>query len=168
MSAIGSNTDYTAVQNNCEQNSAISSLTGQTLGKDEFLKLLVTQLQYQDPLEPMKDQEFIAQMATFSELEQVQNLNKTVQHLAEDFSYYINGSMSLQLAGTLVGREASYIEPDSTGEDLITGVIEKVIFKDGIPYFAVNDDEVAAEYIMELGQYPVSETEAEEVELSDE
>lgn len=49
------------------------------LGKDEFLKLLITQFQYQDPLDPMSDTEFIAQMAQFSALEQMQNLNRSSQ-----------------------------------------------------------------------------------------
>ena len=47
------------------------------LGKDEFMKLLTTQMQYQDPLNPQSDQEFIAQLAEFSSLEQMQNLNST-------------------------------------------------------------------------------------------
>lgn len=49
------------------------------LGKDAFLKLMITQLRYQDPLEPMDNQESIAQMAQFSALEQMQNLNANMQ-----------------------------------------------------------------------------------------
>lgn len=49
------------------------------LGKDAFLKLLITQLRNQDPLSPMEDKEFIAQMAQFSTLEQMQELNKNLQ-----------------------------------------------------------------------------------------
>ncbi len=56
------------------------------LGKDEFLNLLVTQMRYQDPLEPSSDTEFVAQMAQFSSLEQMQNLNST-------FSTFQNYSM---------------------------------------------------------------------------
>jgi flagellar basal-body rod modification protein FlgD len=51
---------------------------GDTLGKDEFLKLMIAQMQNQDPLEPNKDTDFIAQMAQFSSLEQMLNMNKTM------------------------------------------------------------------------------------------
>lgn len=51
------------------------------LGKDDFLKILMSQLQNQDPLEPVKDKDFIAQMATFSSLEQMTNINKSIEKL---------------------------------------------------------------------------------------
>ncbi len=58
----------------------------QTLDQADFLKLLVTQLKHQDPLSPMNDREFIAQMAQFSSLEQLQNVNKSIGKLANQVS----------------------------------------------------------------------------------
>ncbi len=51
------------------------------LGKDAFLQLLVTQMKYQDPLNPTSDTEYISQLATFSSLEEMQNLNTTLGHM---------------------------------------------------------------------------------------
>lgn len=51
------------------------------LGKDDFLKILMTQLQNQDPMNPMQDKDFVAQMATFSSLEQMQNMTKSIEQL---------------------------------------------------------------------------------------
>lgn len=63
-----------------EENTTTTSTTSTNdiLGKDAFLKLLITQLRNQDPLNPMEDKEFIAQMAQFSTLEQMQELNKNI------------------------------------------------------------------------------------------
>jgi flagellar basal-body rod modification protein FlgD len=54
-----------------------------TLGQDAFLKLLITQLQHQDPTQPKDDTEFIAQLATFSSLEKLTEIAASVRQLAE-------------------------------------------------------------------------------------
>ena len=64
--------NYKPIQDTSNNNAKKST---SELNKDTFIKLLVTQMQNQDPLSPMEDREFIAQMAQFSSLEQMQNLN---------------------------------------------------------------------------------------------
>jgi len=57
------------------------------LGKDDFLRILVTQLQNQDPTAPLEDKEFVAQMAQFSTLEQMTNMSKGFQKLMQEVEY---------------------------------------------------------------------------------
>ena len=59
------------------------SVRANSLGSDAFLKLLVTQLQNQDPTSPQSNTEFIAQLATFSSLEQLTSINKAVSSMAQ-------------------------------------------------------------------------------------
>lgn len=73
------------------------------LDKDAFIRLLVTQLQNQDPLSPMEDKEFIAQIAQFSSLEQMQNLNKTfettqaaiIEHITKMNNNFVKGQSNI-------------------------------------------------------------------------
>lgn len=59
-----------------------STSSSSSLGQDAFLQLLVTQLQYQDPLDPMDDKEFVAELAQFSSLEQLTEINTGIENLA--------------------------------------------------------------------------------------
>lgn len=75
-----------------------------TLGKDEFLQLLVTQLANQDPLEPMSNEEYITQMATFSQLELLQNMNSNLEQ-SISWSLLLSQTINNTMATSLLGRE---------------------------------------------------------------
>lgn len=73
------------------------------LGKDDFLKILVTQLQNQDPLDPSSPDEFASQLAQFSSLEQLQNMNSNLQGAIE-LDLLLNQAINNTMATTLIGR----------------------------------------------------------------
>ena len=99
-----------------EQMAAASRAVSNELGKDAFLRLLIAQLQNQDPLNPMDDREFIAQMAQFSALEQMTNMNKTLENMA---------SLDKYSAVSYVGKTIlfEYENPDGTREARMDTVV---------------------------------------------
>ncbi len=88
----------------------------QSLGKDDFLKLLITQLSNQDPTSPMENTEFIAQMAQFSSLEQMTNMNESFQQM----SAMLNSNQAV----TTIGKT---VELDLNGVTT-TGVVDAVTY----------------------------------------
>jgi flagellar basal-body rod modification protein FlgD len=97
-----------------------------SLGKDDFLKLFVAQMQHQDPMNPTDNSEFMAQMAQFSSLEQMSNMAKSNQELVS--------ALTLGQAVGLIGRNVTYT--DSAGAEQ-TGVVEKVSTESGSPVLTV-------------------------------
>jgi flagellar basal-body rod modification protein FlgD len=97
----------------------------QTLGKDDFLKILITQLSYQDPTAPMEDKEFIAQLAQFSTLDQMTSM-------AGDFARLTNMIAGTEAAGAL-GKSVELVE----GEELVQGTV-KAVTRGDIPQILVN------------------------------
>jgi flagellar basal-body rod modification protein FlgD len=74
------------------------------LGKDDFLKLLTMQLRFQDPLNPVKGTEFAAQLAQFSSVEQLSNINNNILQ-SIDANYLMSQSINNALAATFVGKD---------------------------------------------------------------
>lgn len=108
----------------------------QELGKDDFLKLLVMQLKNQDPLEPLKNEEFIAQLAQFNSLEQMINLNKSFE-----------GMLALQTlsnAASFIGREVAWYGDDGTQ---LTGTVLEVELSYGTPMLNVE-----GQYLVDVSQ----------------
>ncbi|KRF68163.1 hypothetical protein ASG99_01375 [Bacillus sp. Soil768D1] len=112
--------------------------TGDSLGKDDFLKLLLTQLQNQDPSSPMDNTEFIGQMATFSSLEQMMNIGSQIDELIG-----LNQQNSLMNYNSFVGKEVTWHILDESGENLAieegVGIVESIQYKGDNIYFILED-----------------------------
>ncbi len=111
IAALGS--DATAAGLTPEEQGLTADEAGGELGKSEFLLLLTTQLQNQDPLDPVDNTEMIAQLAQFSALEQMENVNEAI-----DAGRRENG---LVLAGALTGQEVSLMLSDGRQ---VSGTVE--------------------------------------------
>jgi len=126
------------------------------MGKDAFLKILLTQLRYQNPLEPVKDTDFIAQMAQFSSLEQMQNMNKNLEAALQTLSLWQENSFrnsQISCAFDLIGREIEY----RSGEEYKIGTVEAIRVNGGIPRLLVNDEEVYLEMVASIKQAEIKE-----------
>ena len=92
-----------------------------SLDKDAFLQLLVAQMKYQDPLEPTSNTEYISQLATFSELEEMQN---------------VSASVEMQRANNLVGQYV-FVKTDNGFKE---GMVDYVVYQGGKVYLSVNEE----------------------------
>ena len=115
MMSAAEKTQTTLAVDTYNKSLAVNGRTAsQELGKDDFLKLLITQLQNQDPTSPMENTEFIAQMAQFSSLEQMTNMSTEFTKLAN----MLNSGEAVSLLGKSVEV--------ASGESSISGVVEAV------------------------------------------
>ncbi|AZK47791.1 flagellar hook capping FlgD N-terminal domain-containing protein [Paenibacillus lentus] len=131
----------------------------QALGKDQFLKILITQLQNQDPMQPLQDKEFIAQMATFTSVEQLMNISKQLDVM----------NQSLGTVSGLIGKRVSWIQTEYTGEyDIKTGkrtvttngsgIVEGIVIRENVQYAKVGDKEIKLSDILEIDEVPEETT----------
>lgn len=115
------------IQETASSSSSLSSTgsSGNNLGKDAFLQLLVTQMKYQDPLSPTDNTEYISQLATFSQLEEMQNMSNTLQI-----------SQASSLTGeTVIMKTKSSVTGELT---YVTGTVDYVVVESNKAYLCIN------------------------------
>ncbi|MBU0699687.1 flagellar hook assembly protein FlgD [bacterium] len=111
-----------------QASTAAATNVANILGKDDFLKLLTTQLRYQNPLEPMENTEFISQMAQFTSLEQMANLNENFKNLSTTLGSIMNKDAALAFLGKkVIVNDAA--DPNKTVESNVKGID----YQSGVP-----------------------------------
>jgi len=120
---------------------------GSQMGKEAFMELLVQQLKNQDPLSPMDNDKFIAQLTQLSSLEGIQNLNDNMVGLA--MLQQGNALMSqLTQSSALIGKEVTYIDLN-TGEEQ-TGTVLSVKIEDGLAVLNIDGEDVPLASVIEI------------------
>ncbi|MUG87620.1 flagellar hook capping protein [Paenibacillus timonensis] len=142
-------------QNNVQK----ASTKTNEMGKDAFLKLMMAQMQNQDPLSPMDNTQMVAQMAQFSSVEQLTNISEQLSNLGR----------SLGNDSGLIGKQVTWVTSTKTGNyDVATGqsevvvekesgIVDSIIVRDGVHYVKVGDKEVKISDIEQVGD-PAEET----------
>lgn len=146
MSSVLPVKDGKVVDNTSSKTTTTSTSGTSSLDKNAFLQLLVAQMKYQDPLNPSTDTQFVQQLATFSQLEQMQNLNSTTAN---------------NQAFGLVGAQVEVSATDSAGKTTTTnGRVDYVVIANGSAKLSVNGnlysmDQVSTvlsgEFVLEQG-----------------
>jgi flagellar basal-body rod modification protein FlgD len=114
------------------------------LGQDDFLKLLTVQLQQQDPMKPMDDTQSIAQMAQFSSLQQMSEVNDSITAMRLD--------SQMASASTLLGRQATM--EDASGVQ-VTGVIDSVSQSENGPMLSIQGKNYSYDRLVRVAPAPV-------------
>ncbi|KOA81334.1 flagellar hook assembly protein FlgD [Bacillus altitudinis] len=112
-------TNRTAAQADTSSNTAKKT---DTLGRDQFLKILLTQLQNQDPTNPIDDREFVTQLATFSSLEQQMNMNESITQMNQIMSTFVAHQDPFTTYVGWIGKEVEGKQDDKD----ISGIVKSV------------------------------------------
>lgn len=108
---------------------AAPAAAASSLGLDDFMKILMTQLTYQDPMKPMDNQQFVAQLAQFTALQQSQQMNERLQQL-----------LTIQSATQSVGLLGKTVEVTGADGASSTGQVTTLRFREGQPLITVKAD----------------------------
>ncbi|HBT20167.1 MAG TPA: flagellar hook capping protein [Peptococcaceae bacterium] len=117
------------------------------LGKDDFLKILVAQLKFQNPLEPMDDEEFISQLTQFSILEQITGIREELQELKSSLKNGVDGQYALGIqALNMIGKRIKALIDGTEVE----GIVEAVKNFNSQPVLIVGEKEIPLGSVVEV------------------
>lgn len=129
-------TQLTSATGSASGAAARTETPGGILGKDDFLRMFVTQLQHQDPMNPTDDKQFMAQMAQFSQLEQTTNMADTLARLSL-------AGQSSQAMG-LIGHTVEWEDADGVAQ---SGIAQKVTFDKGVISVHVGESAISPDQV---------------------
>lgn len=153
--------DVSATSSTSTTSSSYKSYEEQTtLDKDEFLNLFLTELQNQDPLEPMDTSEMTSQLAQMAVVEQIGNLSVTIEEfqnsqssMAEDMGaikdMFAQTSQSFGLYSGLIGKEGYYYDQDGQG---VSGQIDSIILRENEYYAVIGNTEVPVDQLYKVAE----------------
>jgi len=119
-----------------DQNSRVAN---KVMGQDDFLQLLVTQMRNQDPMAPMQDTEFIAQMAQFTSLEQSRKMSEDMAEMRSQTSFQQGVGLLNQQVTVKVGEEAP-----------LTGIVTELKMVEGEPQLLINSEFYALQDVIHV------------------
>lgn len=143
VNGIGSNAAATGTDST-SNTSTIGGTSAKSM-QDEFLQLLTTQLKNQDPLSPVDQTQMLSQLAQFSSLEQMTNLNSTMS-AASQF-----GGLT-QSAGLIDKYVTTYNNSDGSAGP--SGKVDAVVMKNNVPYLQIGSDQIAASQVLTVTSTP--------------
>ncbi|HOO57551.1 MAG TPA: flagellar hook capping FlgD N-terminal domain-containing protein [bacterium] len=128
-------------QYSATQLGSASTTSNDTLGKDAFLNLLVAEMKYQDPLDPMQNEDFIAELAQFNSLEQMMQLNDSFEQMLI--------MQNLTQANTFIGLEVSWFDSEGNAQ---SGVVDAVEVISSEPMLIVGNEIVSTSDIFAISK----------------
>lgn len=162
MTVASVNNEIMSMQNQTTWNTSNSATqtTTSSSDKDMFLNLMLQQMKNQDPTQPMENQEWLSQLAQYSSLEQMSQMNEGLQSLADAMYSLSNGvaqnsGVSQTLA--LIGKEVDIIPDPEKPDEIITGTVTEAKFEDGEGKIKVNGKYYSIAYVTSIREPGMSD-----------
>lgn len=114
------------------------------ISRSDFLNLLVAQLKNQDPMNPIEDADFAAQVVQFNMLEELLELKNVVSNMTNNVLYL----STLDQVRKLIGTKVKVMEANS--EETVTGIVEKITINQGVPKLVIDDKEYDLSQVVEI------------------